>query len=97
MRNVLVLTVLALSIAGAGPSVAQPQVSQSQPLSLATIAERLETDGYRVVEIERDHGLVEVKARDPQGVCVELHLDPETAEIVRRESDDDCGAGGRRG
>lgn len=59
-------------------------------LSLAAIEQRLAADGFRVMEIERYSRSVEVKGLDRAGACVEMHLDPRTGELLRRERDDDC-------
>lgn len=75
-------------------SVAHAQTSQPQPeLTLSQIESRLSGQGYRIHEIERDDGRYEVKARDAQGRCVELYLSRTSGEILRTESDDECGGG----
>lgn len=83
------------------PSFALAQSQPSAPLSLSVIEQRLAADGFRVVEIERYLNSVEVKGYDRAGVCMEMHLEPRTGEVLRRERDDDCGRGdddrGRRG
>ncbi len=73
----------------AAPAAAVAQ-TPSEPLSLSALEQRLNADGFRVVEIERYSNSVEVKGYDRAGQCVELYLDPRTGEVLRRESDDDC-------
>ncbi len=89
----------ALVLVGAFAVPAYAQSSTPQPeLTLSQIESRLSGQGFRVVEIERDDGLYEVKAFNDQNRCVELHLDRRSGEIVRTESDDDChGDDHRRG
>lgn len=67
--------------------------------SNAEIEQRLAAEGFRVYEVERYPNWVEVKGIDRFGACVELHLDPNSGEVLRRERDDDCGArrSGRHG
>lgn len=78
----------------AAPALAQsqnqPVATQSQGLSVAEIDQRLTGEGFRVVEIERDDGHIEVKAFNSAGQCRELHLNRNTGAIVRNEADDDC-------
>lgn len=83
-----------LAVAGLlATSVATAQTSPAQPeLTLSQIESRLSGRGYQIREIERDDGRYEVKARDPQGRCVELYLDRSSGEILRTESEDDCDA-----
>lgn len=71
------------------PAVASAQQAAA-PLSLSAIEQRLAADGFRVVEIERYPNSVEVKGYDAAGLCMEMHLDPQTAAVLRRERDDDC-------
>ncbi len=75
----------------ATPSLANAQTQPaSQPLSLSTIEQRLSADGFRVMEIERYPNSVEVKGYERGGQCVEMHLDPRSGAVLRRERDDDC-------
>lgn len=76
------------------PATATAQTQQtSTPLSLSVIEQRLVADGFRVLEIERYPNSVEVKGYDRSGLCVEMHLDPRTGGVLRRERDDDCSRG----
>lgn len=75
----------------AAPSaVAQTQTPAGPSLSLTTIEQRLASDGFRVVEIERYPNSVEVKGYDRSGQCTEMRLNPRTGAVLHRESDDDC-------
>lgn len=96
------IIIAAASISLLAPSAATAQTQQtSAPLSLSAIEQRLAADGFRVLEIERYPNSVEVKGYDRAGLCVEMHLDPRTGALLRRERDDDCAPGdddrGRRG
>jgi uncharacterized membrane protein YkoI len=82
-------TALVLVGAFALPAYAQSNTNQPE-LSLSQIESRLSGQGFRVIEIERDDGLYEVKAFNNQNTCVELHVNRSSGEIVRSESDDDC-------
>lgn len=94
-------TVAAACVALFTPSFALAQTRPTAPLSLSVIEQRLAADGFRVLEIERYPTSIEVKGYDRAGHCVEMHLDPRTGDVLRRERDDDCGRGdddrGRRG
>ncbi len=91
-----------LSLAAA-PNIAAAQSQSSAPAaasasaSLGDIEARLGADGFRIVEIERYSNVIEVKGFDRNGLCVELYLDRRSGETLRRERDDSCGRGGRRG
>lgn len=91
VRSRIAAASAALVLVGAFAVPAYAQSNNTQPeLSLSQIESRLSGQGFRVVEIERDGGLYEVKAFDAQNRCVELHLNRSSGEIVRSESDDDC-------
>jgi hypothetical protein len=94
--------IAAASIGLFAPAVASAQAQQAAaPLSLSAIEQRLAAEGFRVLEIERYSHSVEVKGYDAAGLCIEMHLDPQTGAVLRRERDDDCARGdddrGRRG
>lgn len=75
----------------ATPSLAFAQTQPaSQTLSLSAIEQRLAADGFRVMEIERYPNSVEVKGYERGGQCIEMHLDPRSGDVLRRERDDDC-------
>ncbi|UPT61648.1 MAG: PepSY domain-containing protein [Hyphomonadaceae bacterium JAD_PAG50586_4] len=96
-RSRIAAAAAALVLVGAFAVPAYAQSSNTQPeLTLSQIESRLSGQGFRVVEIERDDGLYEVKAFNDQNRCVELHLDRRSGEIVRTESDDDCYGDDRR-
>ncbi|WP_439817218.1 PepSY domain-containing protein [Zavarzinia sp. CC-PAN008] len=65
------------------------RVDRAQWLSLPDVAARVAAMGYDARKIEADDGCWEVKARASDGARVELHLHPVTAEIVKRDVDDD--------
>lgn len=98
IRNIIIAACIGISAPSFASAQTQPAAA---PLSLSAIEQRLAADGFRVVEIERYPNSVEVKGYDRAGLCVEMHLDPRTGHVLRRERDDDCGRGdddrGRRG
>lgn len=53
----------------------------------AEIAKNIEAQGYEVEEFETENGLIEVEAAI-DGKSYEIHVDPESGEIVRMEKDD---------
>lgn len=98
---IIAAPVLGLVLCLAEPSVAAAQTQAPPTLSVSTIEQRLNAEGFRIVEIERYSRSIEVKGYDRNGVCMELYLDPRTGEVLRRERDDGCGTRrddhGRRG
>ena len=74
---------------GSSPGVVGPSELPGSALSVEEILARLEEQGYdEVHDIERDHGLYEVKARDQDGRRIEAHVDPRTGDVLRRKHDD---------
>jgi hypothetical protein len=91
----LIAAAVGLALPAAPPAAAQA-TGASENLPLSVIEQRLAADGFRVHEIERYPNSVEVKGLDRDGVCTEMHLDPRTGAVLRRERDDDCFGDGRR-
>ncbi|MBL8545522.1 MAG: PepSY domain-containing protein [Hyphomonadaceae bacterium] len=81
------------SLAFATPALAQSNAGND--LALGQIESRLTSQGFRVLQIERDDGHYEVKALNASGQCVELDVSRRSGEILRTKSDDDCATGGR--
>lgn len=71
---------------------ADEQITQAAPapvMSMEQVIGQLKADGYgEVYEIEREHGRYEVKAKNREGRRVELYLDAQTGEVLKRENDD---------
>lgn len=82
------------SLAFAAPALAQS--NSNTDLGLGQIESRLSTQGFRVLEIERDDGYYEVKAFNSAGNCVELDVSRSSGEVLRTRSDDDCATGSSR-
>lgn len=80
----------AAALAIAAPAFAQSAPSTANVLSLNQVEQRLTSQGYRVLEIERDDGEFEVNAFDSQNRCRELDVNARTGEIRRNRADDDC-------
>jgi uncharacterized membrane protein YkoI len=58
-------------------------------LPIPEILDKLKAEGYGSFhEIDRDHGVYEVKAVDAKGARVELKIDPATGKILRSKHDD---------
>lgn len=89
--------ILAVSVIAA-PAFAQPTkqfrpdtASEASPThSLGAITTRLERDGFRVLEIERNSRSYHVEAFDREGRCIELRVDARTGDVLRRAWEDDC-------
>jgi hypothetical protein len=90
MRAYLIVPVLALTLgAAAVPAAADDDfkfnrlnVPREQWLAPTQIAEKLAAQGYKVTEIEADDGAYEVEMVDKNGVRVEGHVHPATAELL---------------
>ena len=96
------IAIASLLFVAALPAAAQPQApgraAPSAPsVSLSDIEDRLATDDFRVVAIERYANVIEVKGYDRRGECVEIHLDRRSGDVLRRERDESCDRDGRRG
>ncbi len=92
MRKTTLLAAVALSLAVAAPTAAfaiddwikgnRLNVPADQWLSPSAVAEKLSQQGYKVLEIEADDGAYEVDMLDKNGVKVETHVHPATAELL---------------
>jgi hypothetical protein len=89
MRAYLIAPVLALTLGAAMPASADDwlkfnrlNVPKEQWLPPTQIAEKLAAQGYKVTEIEADDGAYEVEMVDKNGVRVEGHVHPATAELL---------------
>ena len=95
MRKILMAPALALGLAtAAGFAIASEDapkvdVPKEQWMSLAEIAQKLETDGYDIREIEVEDGAYEVSAVDKDGKRLKAYLHPATGEVLKSRSDDD--------
>ena len=100
MRATTLIATLALTggIIGAGAAIAPafaqnaaPAATSAAPvqsnwMSIKDVLNKLEAAGYRDFrEVERDDNRYEVKATDPQGLRVELDVDPVTGDVLKTE------------
>lgn len=67
------------ALAGDGPRL---NVPRDQWLSPAQITDKLSAQGYQVREIETDDGAYEVDMVDKNGVRIDVHVHPATAELI---------------
>ncbi|MGH8815796.1 MAG: PepSY domain-containing protein [Achromobacter pestifer] len=77
----------AQAAAPAAPAATSPAAPM---LTIRQVYDKMEAAGYRnISEIERSskHGY-EVKAYDPQGQRVKLHVDPQSGAVTRSRFDD---------
>jgi hypothetical protein len=91
MRNYLIMPAVAVALAFAAvqPALADDlfernrlNVPREQWLPATQIAEKLGTQGYKVLKIEADDGAYEVDMVDKNGTQIEAHVHPATAEIL---------------
>ena len=68
-----------------GLGLAAPQASG---LGFAATMQRIEAQGFRIIEANLDDGSYEIEAYGKDGRKVHLRVDLTSAEILRRESDD---------
>jgi hypothetical protein len=95
MRKYLIAPAIALTFAAAQPAFAgddlweknRLNVPRGEWLSPTQIAEKLGTQGYKVIEIEADDGAYEVEMTDKNGMRVESHVHPKTGEILVGDDD----------
>lgn len=88
----LLAAVAALSLAIAAPTASfaiddwikgnRLNVPQDQWLAPSAIADKLASQGYKVLEIESDDGAYEVEMLDKNGVKIDTHVHPATAELL---------------
>jgi hypothetical protein len=96
MQTYLILPALALSLAAVTPALAvddvfggnRLNVPRERWLSPEQIAQKLGEKGYTVREIEADDGAYEVEMVDKNGMRVEAHVHPETADMLVGYDDD---------
>lgn len=86
---------LPASAAAQGDTTDAAQAGSTDPaqpsgttLSLEDVIAHLKAQGYGpFFEVEREGTAYEVKARNPQGQTLELHLDAQTAALLGREAE----------
>lgn len=62
---------------------------QGEWMSIASVIQKLEGQGYKVRSIETEHGVYEVEMTDANGMRIETYLNPVTGEPVQRRGHDD--------
>lgn len=65
------------------------QAQTGHAMSIGQIATMLEDKGYRLLEIELEHGRYEVEMIDADGMRVETYLSPITGDVLPYRDDDD--------
>jgi hypothetical protein len=94
MKKLLFGTALALAFAGpalagdddyAGPL----NVPRDQWMSASQVVQKLESQGYKVREIEADDGAYEFEAINGSGAKIEGHAHPATGEVLNTRPDND--------
>ncbi|WP_138467286.1 PepSY domain-containing protein [Poseidonocella sp. HB161398] len=88
LRMITLIAALALA-AGLNAARAQQAAPADRWMEIGALAEKLQAEGYRLIEVERDDGVYEVVMADSQGYRIEAHLDPVTGErLAQRRFDD---------
>lgn len=95
MRAYLIFAALALCLGTAQPTLAlddffesgRLNVPRDQWLPPSEIAKKLGEKGYKVHEIEADDGAYEVEMVGKDGMRIEAHVHPATAELLHGYDD----------
>jgi hypothetical protein len=91
MQKTSLLAAIVLGFAVAAPTVSfaiddmfksRLNVPADQWLPASQVAEKLAAQGYKVLEIEADDGAYEVEMLDQNGVKIDTHVHPATAEFL---------------
>jgi hypothetical protein len=91
MQKTSLIAAIALGLAVAAPTASfalddmfksRLNVPADQWLSPAQVTDKLTQQGYKVLEIESDDGAYEVEMLDKNGVKVDTHVHPATAELL---------------
>jgi hypothetical protein len=91
MQKTSLLAAIVLGLAVAAPTAsfaiddmfkARLNVPADQWLPASQVAEKLASQGYKVLEIEADDGAYEVEMLDKNGVKIDTHVHPATAELL---------------
>jgi hypothetical protein len=96
MQKISLLAAIVLGLAVAAPTASfaiddmfksRLNVPADQWLSPSEVAEKLASQGYKVLEIEADDGAYEVEMLDKNGVKIDTHVHPATAELLPGHDD----------
>ncbi|WP_203072164.1 PepSY domain-containing protein [Falsiroseomonas ponticola] len=86
MRKTLLTAALASAVATGGSAMAQPARAQpDRGLNFSDVAARLESQGFQIHEMERERGVIEVKATDRSGRRMKLQVDAATGQVLRQD------------
>jgi len=92
MRKLLIPSVLALALAGgtvAALADSSPdKVAAAGAMSVEQITSRLQSQGYSIKKIKFDDGRYKVKAIDSTGHKEKLSVNPQTGDVLSKDSDD---------
>jgi hypothetical protein len=94
MKKLLIAT--ALSLAFAVPAFAGDDdyagplnVPRDQWMSTSQVVQKIESQGFKVLEIEVDDGAYEFEATNSSGARIEGHAHPATGEVLNTRPDND--------
>jgi hypothetical protein len=83
--------VLLALLGGAGAACTAELTCTKEPrskwLAREAVRVKVESQGYKVVDIDVEHACYVIEVRDKNGKEIDLHLHPVTGETVRREED----------
>ena len=91
-----VLVLAPVSVSAQSPRVSGEGMPEGRSISgssegvLDSFEERLQAEGFRLVELEYYASKIEVKGYDSRGYCMEIYFDRTTGRELRREHDDSC-------
>lgn len=82
----IIFSVLPLSLckAAEGPCTNQPE---SKWMARDEVRAKIQSEGYKIVEIEVENGCYAIEVRDKDGKELDLVIDPIDGVILRREQE----------
>jgi hypothetical protein len=84
----IVGAVVVLAVTQASGETAGLTGPQEAKVGAAEVIQRLEASGYgNVHDVEWDDGAWEIEATNPQGLSVDLKIDPATGEVLEETPD----------
>lgn len=94
MKKLLAVSLLSFGLAtpvlaGDDDYVGPLNVPRDQWLSTSEVVQKIEGQGFKVLEIEADDGAYEFEATNSSGARIEGHAHPATGEVLSTRPDND--------
>jgi len=94
MKKLLIATALSLSfavpaLAGDDDYAGPLNVPRDQWMSTSQVVQKIESQGFKVREIEVDDGAYEFEGTNSSGARIEGHAHPATGEVLNTRPDND--------